>query len=107
MKKLALWMMVLAVLPVSAWQAQNMTGNWQGTVQAGPQKMRIVFKIGVENDKPTATLYTIDRAGPPIATTITRDGSTVKMTIPAINGKFEGKLSGDGNSIEGTRTQGA
>jgi uncharacterized protein (TIGR03435 family) len=29
------------------------------------------------------------------------------MTIPGINGKYEGKLSGDGNSIEGTWTQGA
>ena len=29
------------------------------------------------------------------------------MTIPAINGNYEGKLSGDGNSIAGTWTQGA
>jgi uncharacterized protein (TIGR03435 family) len=29
------------------------------------------------------------------------------MTIPALNGNYEGKLSGDGNSIAGTWTQGA
>jgi uncharacterized protein (TIGR03435 family) len=97
---------VLAALLGSALQAQNITGNWQGTLQAGPQKIRIVFKIA-ENDKLMATLYTVDRPGPPIATTIARDGSTVKMTIPGINGKYEGKLSGDGNSIAGTWTQGA
>jgi hypothetical protein len=39
--------------------------------------------------------------------TITREGATVKMTIPSINGAYEGKLSGDGNSIAGTWTQGA
>jgi uncharacterized protein (TIGR03435 family) len=105
MKKLTLWIMALAALP--ALQAQNITGNWQGTLQAGPQKVRIVFKIALENDKLQATLRTVDQPSPPIATTITRDGSTVKMTIPGINGTYEGKLSGDGNSIAGTWTQGA
>ncbi|MGH9647775.1 MAG: TIGR03435 family protein [Bryobacteraceae bacterium] len=107
MKKLTLWMLALAALLGSALQAQNITGNWQGTLQAGPQKLRIVFKIALENDKLTATLNTVDQPSPPIAATITRDGSTVKMTIPAANGNYEGKLSADGNSIVGTWTQGA
>jgi len=107
MKKLTLWMMALAALQGSALQAQNITGNWQGTLQAGQRKVRIVFKIAQENDKLQATLYTVDQPSPPIATTITRDGSTVKMTIPSLNGNYEGKLSGDGNSITGTLTQGA
>jgi uncharacterized protein (TIGR03435 family) len=107
LKKLTLWMMALAALLGSALQAQNITGNWQGTLQAGPQKVRIVFKIALENDKLKATLYTVDQPSAPIATTITQDGSTVKMTIPGINGKYEGKLSADGNSIAGTWTQGA
>jgi uncharacterized protein (TIGR03435 family) len=99
--------MALAALPGSALQAQNISGNWQGTMQAGPQKVRIVFKIALENDKLKATLRTVDRPSPPIATTITREGSTVKMTIPGLNGKYEGKLSADGNSIAGTWSQGA
>jgi uncharacterized protein (TIGR03435 family) len=106
MKKLTLGMMALAGLQGSALQAQNITGNWQGTLQAGPQKVRIVFKIAPENDKLKATIYTVDQPSPPIATTITQDGSTVKMTIPALNGKYEGKLSADGNAIAGTWTQG-
>jgi uncharacterized protein (TIGR03435 family) len=61
----------------------------------------------VENDKLQATLRTVDQASPPIAATITRDGSTVKMTIPSFNGTYEGKLSADGNSIAGTLTLGA
>jgi hypothetical protein len=106
MKRLTLWMMALAALQGSALQAQNLTGNWQGTLQAGPQKVRIVFKITLENDKLQVSLRTVDQPSPPIATTITRDGSIVKMTIPALNGKYEGKLSEDGNSIAGTWTQG-
>jgi len=99
--------MAVAALPGSALQAQNITGNWQGTVQAGPEKLRIVFKIALENDKLKATLYSVDRPSPPIATTITQDGSAIKMTIPSLNGNYQGKLSGDGNSIVGTWTQGA
>ena len=112
MKKLTLWMMALAALLGSALEAQNVAaqniaGNWQGTLQAGPQKVRIVFTIALENDKLKATLHIVDQPAPPIATTITRDGSTVKMTIPSINGNYEGKLSADGNSIAGTLTHGA
>ena len=107
MKKLTLWMLALAALLGSALQAQNITGNWQGTLQTGPQKVRVVFKIVLENDKLTATLNNVDRPSPPIAATIAQDGSTVKMTIPAANGKYEGKLSADGNSIVGTLTLGA
>jgi uncharacterized protein (TIGR03435 family) len=107
MKALTLWVMALAALQGSALEAQKITGNWQGTLQAGPQKVRIVFTIAQENDKLTATLHTVDRPSPPVAATIAWDGSTVKITIPAANGKYEGKLSGDGNSIAGTWTQGA
>jgi len=46
-KKLTLWMIALAALQGSAAQAQNLTGNWQGTLQAGPQKVRLVFKIAL------------------------------------------------------------
>lgn len=107
MKRLTLWIMALVALQGSALQAQNITGNWQGTVQAGPEKVRIVFKIALENDKLKATLYSVDRPSPPIATTITQDGSAIKMTVPSLNGNYAGKLSGDGNSIVGTWTQSA
>jgi uncharacterized protein (TIGR03435 family) len=107
MKKLTLWMLALAALPGTALQAQNITGNWQGTLEVPQRKVRIVIKIALEDDKLKATLYTVDQPSPPIATTITRDGSTLKMTIPSIAGTYEGKLSADGNSIAGTFTQGA
>ena len=107
MKKLTLWMMAFGVLQGTALEAQDITGNWQGTLQPGQQKVRLVFKIATENDKLTATIRTADQPSPPIATTITRDGSAIKITIPAINGKYEGKLSADGNSITGTFSQGA
>ena len=107
MKKLTLWMMALAALQGTALLAQNITGNWQGTLEVPQRKLRIVFKIALVNDKLQATLYTADQPSPPIATTITRDGSNVKMTIPSFAATYEGKLSADGNSITGTFSQGA
>ena len=108
MKKLMLWMMALAALAGSALHAQNLTGTWQGTLDAGERKLRIVIKISLDNDKPKAVMYSIDQPGPPItASAFTQDGSTVKMAVAAIGGSYEGKLSADKNSIAGTWTQGA
>src|SRR5439155_10075887 len=79
----------------------------QGTLKAGPQELRIVIKISLADDKLKAVLYSIDQKSPPIpASTFTRDGSTVKMTIAALNGTYEGKISSDANSMAGTWTQG-
>ena len=46
-------------------------------------------------DKLAAVMYSIDQQSPAIpATTFTRNGSTVKMTVAAVNGSYEGKVSG-------------
>jgi len=95
-------------LPGSALHAQNITGTWQGSLRDGPQELRIVIKISLEDDKLKAVTYSIDQGGQPIpASAITRDGSAIKMTVAAIGGNYEGKLSADGKSIAGTWTQGA
>jgi uncharacterized protein (TIGR03435 family) len=108
MNKLTPWIFALAALSGSALEAQNITGSWQGTLKAGPQDLRIVIKISLEDDKLKAVTYSIDQGAQPIpVSAITKDGSTIKMTVAAIGGSYEGKLSGDGNSINGTWTQGA
>jgi hypothetical protein len=54
-----------------------------------------------------STLYSIDQGGQPINTTATAlQGSTLKITIAAIGGGYEGKLSSDGDSIAGNWIQG-
>jgi uncharacterized protein (TIGR03435 family) len=100
-------MIAFATLSGSAVQAQNLTGNWQGTLDAGARKLRIVFKISLENDSWKATLYSLDQQAPGMpATKVTKDGSTIKIAVGGL-GSYEGKLSGDGNAITGTWTQGA
>jgi uncharacterized protein (TIGR03435 family) len=107
MKKLLLWIIAFAALSGSALQAQNIAGSWQGTLDAGPRKLRIVFKISLKDDQWAATLYSIDQQSPGIpASSVTKDGSTIKIVIGGL-GSYEGKLSANGNEIAGTWTQGA
>jgi uncharacterized protein (TIGR03435 family) len=85
---------------------QDIADTWQGTLHAG-RDLRIVFKISREDGSYKAVMYSIDQGGDGIPVSkITLDGTTVKMTISAIGGSFEGKLSADGKTITGNWTQG-
>src|SRR4029079_2793153 len=54
----------------------------------------------------TAVIYSIDQGGQALAaSSLTLEGATVKIGLPAIGGGYEGKLSGDGRAIVGTFTQ--
>ena len=108
-----LWIIALAALSggasFSQLSAQNITGTWQGEIQPPQGKgLRVVIKVSTTDaDKLAAVFYSIDQQSPAIpATTFTRNGSAVKMTITAANATYEGRLNGEGNSIEGTWSQG-
>jgi len=108
-----LWIIALAALSggasFSQLSAQNITGTWQGEIQPPQGKgLRVVIKVSTTDaDKLAAVFYSIDQQSPAIpATTFTRNGSAVKMTIAAANATYEGRLNGEGNSIEGTWSQG-
>jgi uncharacterized protein (TIGR03435 family) len=102
----------LAALQGSALVAQTLTGTWQGALkvpQAPNGELRLVVKIAIsEADKLKADMYSIDQQTPALpATAVSLNGSTFKMTIPTVNGNFEGKVSADEKTITGTWTQGA
>jgi len=53
------------------------------------------------------TLYSIDQGGQPIpATTVSFQDGALKYSIQMIDGSYEGKMSADGKSINGTWKQG-
>ncbi len=99
---------LIAVLLLSASllaQAPNMTGQWQGVLAAG-KELRIVVVI-TNTDGLKATLYSIDQTPQGIpATTITMQGTTLRMSFGGIGVTFEGTVSPDGNTATGTFTQG-
>lgn len=82
---------------------QDLTGAWQGTVQAG-QPLRIVFTIVNAEGGPRTTLHSIDQGASMAATGPVVQGTAVRMTVTAIDGTFEGRLSADGTAMIGTWT---
>jgi uncharacterized protein (TIGR03435 family) len=106
MKKLLLWMIAFAALPGSSLLAQDVTGDWQGTLQAG-QALRTVIKITkADPGGLKAVMYSIDQGGQIPVSSLTFQGSTLKMSVAMIEGSYAGTLSADRNSITGTWTQG-
>jgi uncharacterized protein (TIGR03435 family) len=110
MRKLALWVIVFAAAAGGVLHAQDITGSWQGTLQppGGGPGLRIVMQISRADQGLRVVLRSIDQGAQPInAATVTFQGSTLKIAVPALGGNYEGRLAADGNSITGTWTQGA
>jgi len=106
MKKFLLSIVALAVLAGGTLHAQDLTGNWQGTLKAA-KDLRVVLVVSKEDGRLQARLYSIDETPLPFSvSSISLDGSTVKFAI-AINGtSYEGRMNAGNNAIAGTWTQG-
>jgi pimeloyl-ACP methyl ester carboxylesterase len=103
--------MLLTAFPLMLAYAQGISGDWQGTLKAGAQELRILLQIAKsDNGEWRATMLSIDQspdrgAGTP-ATSFSLDGSNIQFSVGAIRGSYDGKLSADGATISGTWTQG-
>jgi len=97
----------IALLGSSA-VAQDVAGDWHGTLNAGGTDLRLVLHIAKgENGTLKATLDSVDQGanGIPV-TSATLQDSTLKLTVDAVHGTYEGKVNSDATSIAGTWTQG-
>jgi uncharacterized protein (TIGR03435 family) len=106
MKKLMLWIMALGLLAGGALRAQDLTGNWQGTLKAS-RDLRMMLVITKEDGRLQAKLYSIDETAQPFrVSSISQDGLTVKFAIDLNGTTYEGKMNAGNNMIAGTWTQG-
>ncbi len=88
-------------------QNPDPAGDWQGTLNAGGQELRLVLHITKAPDGSLkSTLDSIDQGanGIPVASTTLKD-SKLNLDIAAVHGAYEGKVAADGNTISGTWTQ--
>jgi len=89
---------------------QDISGEWQGSLKAGPQELRVILQVAKsDNGAWTANLLSIDQSPDRgigmAATSFSLDGSNVKFVIGQAQGSYDGKLSADGSTITGTWTQ--
>ncbi len=84
----------------------DIDGAWMGTLDAGAIKLRVVFHIANTADGLTATMDSLDQGMKAFAmTSVSRDGTTLKIDSKQLDGTFSGKIAADKSSIDGTWTQ--
>lgn len=99
---------VISALSVIALHAQDIVGDWHGTLSAGGAELRLVLHISKgDNGDLKATLDSVDQGanGIPV-TSITLENSNLKLTVDAVHGTYDGKVNADATSITGTWSQG-
>ncbi|HXO00159.1 MAG TPA: alpha/beta fold hydrolase [Candidatus Acidoferrales bacterium] len=103
---------VLALLILAtgyAARAQDIVGDWQGTLKIGTSELRLVVHITKGDDgNLKATMDSIDQGanGIPISSISLQD-SKLSFTSEAIHGSYEGTINKGATEITGTFTQGS
>lgn len=96
---------VAAVKPAAP---SDIDGSWTGMLDAGSAQLHIVFKIVNTGDGLTAQMQIPDQSPVWIAaSSVTRNGSALTITLQGAGIVYEGKIGKDLGSIDGTFTQGA
>jgi hypothetical protein len=84
--------------------AQNIAGDWRGTLKAGPAELRLVLHLGKAEDGTwKATLDSVDQGanGIPVNTVALQDSNLV-LVVDAVSGSYREQVSADANTISGT-----
>ena len=103
---------VFALLTVLVWSSvasfaqQDLEGTWQGTFGAAANPIRIVLKITRAAGGFEGQLIAIDQgAQPRTMSAISLDGRGVKWKVDAISATYEGTLTADATTMNGTVSQ--
>jgi uncharacterized protein (TIGR03435 family) len=108
MRRMLRCAVVLFAVWVAALQAQApITGNWQGTLNAGQQLRMVVVIANGDGGGLRATFYSIDQTSQGLpGGGVTLQGNTFRASLPGLNATFEGTLNADRSSMAGTLTMG-
>ena len=108
MKKLFIVLTFIAITTSFSF-AQDIVGDWNGTLTIGTAELRLVLHVTKAPDGGlTATLDSIDQGAPGIpVNAVTLKDSKLDLTIDAVHGTYTGKVNADASEIDGTWSQGA
>jgi non-heme chloroperoxidase len=99
----------VALLLRGVLSAQDIAGDWQGTLKFAKTEVRVVINIAKTPEGGwTATEVTPDDgSNGVVASSVTFEGSTLKLAFDQIRATYEGTLTESKNSFKGTLTQGS
>ena len=87
--------------------ARDFGGTWQGTLDAGGQKLRLVVSVAKsETGSYSGKLESLDQGATIPIDTITVDGDAVRLEIKSAGIVFDGTLNKERTALTGTFTQG-
>ena len=106
--KFALALLLVSPSAVLNVYSQDIAGQWQGTIQSG-HPLRVVLNVSLDSSgKLQAYQVSIDQSPEHIpVTAISMTHGELDFSIAMIQGSYHGKMSADGNRIDGTWTQGS
>ena len=107
MKHLHITLFLLLTLCVRGLSAQGLAGDWQGKLDVGSMKLRLVTHFEQTDGGWSGTLDSPDQGARGIPMdAVTRTDSLVTFTVAALGVRYTGVLRGD-SLIDGTFQQGA
>jgi len=82
-------------------------GDWEGTLEAGPQTLRLILKLSNGADGAKGTLVSIDQGGVEIPVTSIETAQTkLTLVVNAVGGGFKGEMNKEGTELAGIWSQG-
>ena len=86
---------------------RGIEGSWEGALDVGGAKLRLVLKISKEKDGSlAATLDSLDQDAMDLpVSSITVDGDALRFEMKIIGGNYEGTLNKDRSEVSGTWRQ--
>lgn len=95
------------ILPAKPVPGQGATGEWLGTLDVGPTKLRLALHVETRaNGAFGAILDSIDQGAKIPVDEVTFEHGTLRLAIKAIGASYEGKLNADGSALDGVWSQG-
>ncbi len=92
---------------VKAAPSKSLEGEWNGALEAGGQKLRLVLKIKSSGNKLTGTIDSLDQGANDIPiSSVEQKSDQVELQLSSIGASYEGKMNADGSEISGNWNQG-
>jgi len=102
-------LLISSAIAFGAPATNDLAGHWQGALEVGPVKLRLLFKISrAPGGVLTGKLDSLDQGARdiPVETISVRD-NTVRMEVKTVQGVYNGSLDAAGKTMSGTWQQAA